>query len=99
MPTLVVPVEALRGPAIVESASAVAPHAEAEPDALDVGDVVEIESNGTWLPATLVEQRGDRWLVLYLATTGDRIPEVVERERIRLTKGLGDGGDGDLELP
>lgn len=51
------------------------------------GDRVEVALYGSWLPATLVERDGDRWLVHYDERHGaavDALDELVERERIRL---------------
>lgn len=86
IPVVVVPVGAVdaRSLTVVASAPQAAPPAAA--DDFAPGDRVEIQWMGSWLPATLVERRGDRWLVRYEAGEDDDreyAEETVERERIR----------------
>ena len=82
VPTVVVPVTAVSGSAISLMATADAPHTGRDPDGRATGERVEVEWQGSWLPATLLERRGDRWLVHY-ENRGAEWDEAVERERIR----------------
>lgn len=57
-----------------------------ESDGHAAGEHVVVESHGSWLPATLLEHRGDRWLVRYEAAWGgalDSLEELVDSTRIR----------------
>lgn len=83
VPTVVVPVTGVGEAApIAGVASADAPHAPEELDGPEPGDRVEVEWKGSWFPATILERRGDRWLIHY-DRFGDEWDETVDRERIR----------------
>jgi hypothetical protein len=89
VPVMVVPVAAVSGPPIAIGAAPDAPHPLPDHDDHSVGDRVEVAAHGSWLPATLIERRGDRWLVHYDETfvhgSAAGVPEeIVERERIRV---------------
>jgi hypothetical protein len=89
VPVVVVPVAAVNGPPIAISGTADAPRPAQNDDEHVPGDRVEVAARGSWLPATLIERRGDRWLVHYDelfvrgAAHGEG-EEIVERERIRV---------------
>jgi hypothetical protein len=83
---LVIPVSSVSGPPIAVGGPVDAPHPAQEGDGHAVGEHVMVESHGSWLQATLIERRGDRWLVRYEASWGgarDSLEELVESERIR----------------
>ena len=83
---LVIPVAGVSGPPIAVGGPADAPHPAQEGDGHSAGQHVTVESHGSWLPATLIERRGDRWLVRYDESWGgarDSLEELVEAERIR----------------
>lgn len=82
VPTLVVPVTAVSGSALSLMATADAPRAAPDPEGQVTGAHVEVEWQGYWLPATLLERHGERWLVHYESPGLER-DEVVERKRIR----------------
>ncbi|MDB5215552.1 MAG: hypothetical protein JWO86_3479 [Myxococcaceae bacterium] len=85
---LVIPVAAVDAPGIAAGATIDAPHSSAPDDGYAVGERVAVESHGSWLPATLIERRGDRWLVRYDAAWGgarEALEELVERDRIRVS--------------
>lgn len=66
------------------------PQATPEPDGFEIGERVLVELHGTWLTATLIERRGERWLVHYDERRGatqdarDSLEELVDSERIRV---------------
>jgi hypothetical protein len=83
---IVIPVDTVRGPPLAIGGSAESPHFANESDGHVAGEHVLVESHGTWLPATLVERHGGRWLVHYSASWGgalDALEELVESTRIR----------------
>jgi len=83
---LVIPVAGVSGPPIAIGASVDPPHPAQESDGHVAGEHVMVVSHGSSLPATLVERRGDRWLVHYDAAWGgalDSLEELVETARIR----------------
>jgi hypothetical protein len=83
---LLIPVAAVSGPPIAIGGPVDTPHPAYESDGHAVGDRVAVESHGSWLQATLIERRGDRWLVRYDAAWGgarDSMEELVETARIR----------------
>lgn len=99
VPTVVVAVTVVDGPAIEVLGAAAAAHPAGASDGHASGDRVEIEWLGSWLPATLVERRGDRWLVRYEAgDNGDYAEETVERERIRLPVAAPDDEVGEVDV-
>lgn len=55
---------------------------EPREDGRKAGDAVEVEWNGSWWPAILLERRGDGWLIHYDGYDDDW-DEVVGLERIR----------------
>ena len=80
-----IPVVGVRATPLGISAPADPPRSSTDDDGRAVGERVAVESHGSWLPATLVERRGDRWLVRYDAAWGgarDVLEELVERHRI-----------------
>ena len=84
---IVIPVAGVDGAPLAIGAPADPPHSSNADDGHAVGERVAVESHGTWLPATLIERRGDRWLVRYDAAWGgarDALEELVERHRIRV---------------
>ena len=83
---IVIPVDAVRGAPVAIGGGAESPHFANENDGHVAGEHVLVESHGTWLPATLVERHGGRWLVQYSASWGgalDALEELVESTRIR----------------
>jgi hypothetical protein len=90
VPVVVVPVAAVNGPPIAIGGTADGPRPALEPDGHSPGDRVEVAaSHGSWLPATLIERRGERWLVHYdqlfaRGTANGDTEELVERDRIRV---------------
>ena len=83
---IVIPVDAVGGAPIAIDGRTESPHFPSENDGHVAGEHVLVESHGTWLPATLVERRGGRWLVHYSASWGgalDVLEELVESTRIR----------------
>ena len=83
---IVIPVGAVSGPPVAIGGAAESPHFANENDGHVAGEHVLVESHGTWLPATLVERHGGRWLVHYAASWGgalDSLEELVESARIR----------------
>lgn len=92
LPVIVVPVADVTGPALPPAGPGAPPAPIGDTDGLVSGDRVEVEWQGSWLPATLVERRGDRWRVRYALGDGedsgepdtDAAEETVERERIRV---------------
>jgi hypothetical protein len=83
---IVIPVDAVRGAPVAIDARTESPHFPSDDDGHVAGEHVVVESHGTWLPATLVERRGGRWLVHYSASWGgalDALEELVESTRIR----------------
>lgn len=83
---IVIPVAAVGGAPVVVGGAADNPHAATESDGHVAGEHVVVETHGAWLPATLVERRGGRWLVRYDVAWGgarDALEEVVETARIR----------------
>ncbi len=86
---LVIPVGGVSAPPLAVSGPVDAPHPAFASDGYDPGDRVVVESGGSWLPATLIERHGDRWLVRYEAgwsgsAARDSQEEMVERARIRV---------------
>lgn len=102
-PIVVVAVSPVSAPALSVGGPASVPHPVSVADDHLPGDPVEVEWQGSWLPATLVERRGDRWLVRYQAGEDDDredAEEVVERRRIRVPIEPVDGDeDADFEAP
>lgn len=92
VPVIVVPVAAVAGPPLPVTGAAPPPASSGDADGYATGDQVEVEWQGSWLPATLVERRGDRWRVRYLLGDdedsaepgGEAAEEIVARERIRI---------------
>lgn len=85
VPTVVIPVTAVGESSrtgIDASGKADAPHIGHDADGPAAGDRVEVEWQGSWFPATILERKGDRWLIHY-DRFGDGWDETVERERIR----------------
>ena len=83
---IVIPVGAVSGVPVAIGGAAESPHFANENDGHAAGEHVLVESHGTWLPATLVERHGGRWLVHYSASWGgalDTLEELVESARIR----------------
>jgi len=99
VPTLVV-VDPVDGPAISVLGPATVPRREDDNDGFAVGDRVQIEWQGSWLPATLIGRKGDRWLVRYEAgrDSGESGEEAVERERIRVAVEPPDDETGELDV-
>jgi hypothetical protein len=84
---IVIPIAGVRGSPLAIGAPADPPRSSNDDDGHGVGERVAVESHGSWLPATLIERRGDRWLVRYDAAWGgarDALEELVERHRIRV---------------
>lgn len=75
-PTVEVAVRPASGEPIVTTAG------DARDDGRSAGDAVEVEWNGSWWPAVLLERRGSAWLIHYDGYD-DAWDEVVEAERIR----------------
>lgn len=101
VPTVVVAVTSVDGPGISVLGAAPVTRPAGESDGYTAGDRVEIEWQGSWLPATLVERRGDRWLVRYEAGEADHreyAEETVERERIRVPVILPDDEAGEVDV-
>jgi hypothetical protein len=87
VPTLDVSVATLRGSSPAIAAAPDPPSDALEPDGHEAGDRVLVELHGTWLLATLIERRGDRWLVHFderRGATRESWAELVESERIRV---------------
>ena len=83
---IVIAVAEVRGAPAAVGGAAESPHFANENDGHAAGEHVLVESHGTWLPATLVERHGGRWLVHYSASWGgalDALEELVESTRIR----------------
>jgi len=83
---LVIPVAGVHGQPVAIGGPADQPHASHPDDGHAAGEHVMVESQGSWLPATLIERRGDRWLVRYDAAWGgarDALEELVETARLR----------------
>jgi hypothetical protein len=97
----VVVVALVDGPPISVGGAPMAPHPDDERDGFAVGDRVQIEWQGSWLPATLIERRGDHWLVRYDAGPDSREDgeEAVARARIRVAVEAADDetGEGDVD--
>ncbi len=74
-PAVEVPVHTVGGRPIVTGDD---PH----DDGRSAGDHVEVEWNGSWWPAVLLERRGDGWLIHYEGY-GDEWDEIVGHERLR----------------
>ena len=91
VPVIVVPVAEITGATLPVPSPTPAPASAGDEDGYARGDRVEVEWQGSWLPATLVERRGDRWRVRYTLGDDDETgepgavaaEETVERERIR----------------
>jgi hypothetical protein len=62
VPTVVVPIAAVSGPGISVMGDADGRHKTQDADGRTVGDRVEVELQGSWFPAVLLERRGDKWL-------------------------------------
>lgn len=88
VPVLDVTVATVRGSSPAIAAAPDPPPEPPEPDGHEAGDRVLVELHGTWLPATLIERRGDRWLVHFDERRGptprESRAELVESERIRV---------------
>ena len=92
VPIVVVPVarldeKAAAGALVAGNGAAELPRVRRDLDDHSPGDRVEVEQRGSWLPATLIERNGDRWLVHYderRGAAGDTLDELVEHERIRV---------------
>jgi hypothetical protein len=76
-PTVAVPVQPT-GPGSTAVATDAARGAEGRAE----GDRVDVEWQGTWWPAVLLERRGGEWLIHY-ENYGSEWDEVVSEERIR----------------
>jgi hypothetical protein len=84
---ILIPVAGVSASPLAIGAPADPPHSSNEDDGHAVGERVAVESHGSWLPATLIERRGDRWRVRYDAAWGgarDVLEELVEHHRIRV---------------
>jgi hypothetical protein len=95
---LVVQVTSVSGAGIAVVGPSASEHSSSGPDGHAAGDRVEIEWQGSWLPATLVERRGDRWLVRYETGEGREFVETVERERIRIPVAPADDDSGEVDV-
>lgn len=82
---LVIPVAEVRGGAVAIGAPPEGPRPSPADDGHRPGEHVTVESRGSWLTATLLERRADRWLVRYDERWGgarDALEELVETRRI-----------------